>query len=94
MEYDLKIRQSYHDTGTKPGYRFKLYNNLDEKLGELIDVPVELSIGHTVCIGGNMFIVTDIYDSSNPKDERSEVIFYELAQHNFQPDFNLGEIIK
>ncbi|PLS19481.1 hypothetical protein CVD28_03430 [Bacillus sp. M6-12] len=93
MEYDLKIRQSYHGTGGKEGYKFKLYNNNGKKLGELKDVPSKCNVGNTVVINGELYIISHIYDSPNPRHERSEVMFYELKKYQYKPDFELGDVI-
>lgn len=93
MEYELKIRQSYHGNGGKEGYKFKVYNNKDKKNGELNDVPVNCHIGSTVIINGLLYIISNIYDSPKPREEKSEVMYYELSKYEFQSDFDLGKII-
>lgn len=93
MEYDLKIRQSYHGTGGKEGYRFKVYNSKGRKLGELKNVPTDCNVGSVVQINGEFYIISNIYDSTNPREERSEVMYYELNKYEFNPDFDLGNII-
>lgn len=94
MNYEILIRQSYHGTGGKEGYRFKLYDAKGKKLGELKDVPNKCNVGHTISINNVFYVISKIYDSPKPREERSEVIYYELNTFVFQPDFNLGEIIK
>jgi hypothetical protein len=94
MEYDLKIRQSYHGTGGREGYRFKVYNAKGKKLGELKEVPVKCNVGHTLSIDGVHYIVSKLYESPNPRDEKSEVLFYELTKFGFVPTFDLGSIMK
>jgi hypothetical protein len=89
----LKIRQSYHGTGGKDGYKFKVYNEKGKKLGELNNLPSKCGNGDTVRINGELYIVTAEYDSDNPRHEKTEVIFYELEPYVFQPKFDLGNII-
>lgn len=93
MSFDLKIRQSYHGNGGKEGYKYKVYNKKGKKLGELKDVPVKCNVGHTLLIDGSLYIISRLYDSPNPRDEQSEVIYYELDRYEFKSDFNLGKII-
>lgn len=93
MEYDLKIKQSYHGTGGKEGYKYTVYNNKSKKIGELKDVPT-CSYGNTVVINGDLYIILRVYDSPNPRHEKSEVMYYELAKYEFKPDFDLGETFK
>lgn len=85
----LKIRQSYHGTGGKEGYRFELYNKKDRKIGELIDFPARCEIGDVVEFDGELYIKTAEYDSNNPRHEKTEVMFHELKPYEFKPKFNL-----
>lgn len=94
MEYDLKIRQSYHGTGGIEGYRYELYNINGEKIGRLQNVPIECNYDNTLSINGVTYIISSIYDSHDPNEEKDEVIYYELKRHQCNPDFNLGEIIE
>lgn len=94
MDYTLRIRQSYHGNGGKEGYRYKLYDSKGKKLGELKDVPVSCNIGNTISINGIIYIISNIYDSPKPREECSEVIYYELNNFDFKPDYDLGEVIK
>ncbi|MFJ8528525.1 hypothetical protein [Bacillus sp. NPDC094106] len=94
MEYDLKIRQSYHGAGGKDGYRYELYNNKEEKIGRLHKVPTSCRFGSTISINGIYYIISALYDSQNPNEENDEVIYYELKRYEFKPDFDLGEIIE
>lgn len=89
MTFDLKVRQSYHGNGGKEGYRYKLYNNKGKKLGELKDFPINYKVNSVVELFGEYYIISHYYDSTNPRDERSEVIFYELVKYEFKPDFVL-----
>lgn len=89
----LKIRQSYHGTGGKEGYRFKVYNEKGRKIGELKNLPVNCGRGDVVSINGELYIVTAEYDSDNPRHEKTEVIFYELEPYEFKPKYDLGELI-
>ncbi|WP_242289676.1 MULTISPECIES: hypothetical protein [Bacillus cereus group] len=94
MEYDLKIRQSYHGTGDVEGYRYELYNNNGEKIGRLHSVPIECNCDNTLSINGVAYIISSVYDSQDPNEEKDEVIYYELKKCECTPDFDLGEIIK
>jgi sporulation protein YlmC with PRC-barrel domain len=94
MNYDLIIRQSYHGNGGKEGYKFKLYDIKGKKLGELKNVCVNCNVGNTISINNVFYIISKIYSSPKPREERSEVIYYELNKYVFKVDFNLGEIIK
>lgn len=87
MDYTLRIRQSYHGNGGKEGYRYKLYDNKGRKLGELQDVPVNCHVGNTLSINGDYYIISHIYDSPNPREKSSEVMYYEL--NSFEPDYVL-----
>lgn len=44
----LKIRQSYHGSGGKEGYKFKVYNDKGKKLGKIVKFPVDCSIGDVI----------------------------------------------
>lgn len=90
----IKIRQSYHGTGGKEGYRYKVYNDKGRKLGELKNVPVDCGIGDVVRINGELYEVVSVYDSDNPRHERNEVMFYKLEPFVFKPNYDLGEIFK
>lgn len=92
--YDLKIRQSYHGDGGMEGYRYKVYDSKGKKLGELKKLPTELNIESIVLLNGKMYEIVALYVSENPGHERSEVMYYELKEYVFKPDFELGEIIK
>lgn len=94
MNYDLKIRQSYHGNGGKEGYKFKVYDNKGKKIGELRYIPTKCNVDDTVSINGILYIVLRIYDSPNPREERSEVIYYELMKYEFKPIYDLGDIIR
>jgi len=94
MSYDLKIRQSYHGNGGKEGYKYKVYDRKGKKVGELVDVPVRCHIGNTLSINGELYIISAIYDSPKPREERSEFIYYELNKYEFKPDYDLGNPIK
>ncbi|HDR7922283.1 hypothetical protein [Bacillus paranthracis] len=94
MEYDLKIRQSYHGTGGIEGYRYELYNNNGEKIGRLHSVPIECNCDNTLSINGVCYIISSIYDSQDQNEEKEEVIYYELKRYECNPDFDLGETIK
>jgi hypothetical protein len=94
MNYDLLIRQSYHGNGGKEGYKFKVYDVKGKKLGELKVLSVNCNVGNTISINGVFYIILKIYDSPKPREERSEVIYYELNKYVFLPDFNSGDIIK
>lgn len=90
----LKIRQSYHGTGGREGYRFKVYKN-NRKIGELKDFPVPSGTGDIVKIGEDLFIISASYSSENPRHEKTEVQFYELEPYIHKPKFvDLGELIK
>lgn len=94
MEHDLKIRQSYHGNGGKDGYGYELYNNKGEKIGRLQNVPIDCNDDNTLSINGVTYIISSIYDSQDPNEEKDEVIYYELKRHQCNPDFDLGEIIE
>ncbi|MEC3148107.1 hypothetical protein, partial [Bacillus thuringiensis] len=94
MEYDLKIRQSYHGTGGIEGYRYELYENNGEKIGRLHSVPIECNYDNTLSINGVAYIISSVYDSQDPNEEKDEVIYYELKRCECNPDFDLGAIIK
>lgn len=85
----LKIRQSYHGTGGIDGYRFKLYNEVGTKLGELECLPTNFSSGDTLYLSGELYIVVDKYDSTLKHEERSEVIYYELEPYKFEATYDL-----
>lgn len=92
MNYDLLIRQSYHGTGGIEGYRFKVYNHKGRKLGELKDIPVKCGRGDIVSINNKLYLVSEEYSSTKPREYRSEVVYYELQRHTFEPNFDLGDI--
>lgn len=94
MEFDLKIRQSYHGTGGIDGYKYELYNNKGEKIGRLQNVPVECNYDSTLRINGVSYMVLSLYDSQDPKEEKDEVIYYELKRYECNPEFDLGEIME
>lgn len=90
----LIIKQSYHGTGSKEGYKYQVYKPSGRKLGELKDVPTPCGYGDVVTINGEYYIITNQYDSKNPRHEKSEVVFYELEPYVFKPNFDLGNIIQ
>jgi len=92
MLYDLKIRQSYHGNGGREGYKFKLYNTKGKKLGELKDLPVKCNRGDVVELNGSYYMISRVYNSINPREEKSEVIYYELTKYQFKPKFTLEMI--
>ena len=89
----LKIRQSYHGTGGKEGYIFKVYNDKGKKLGEIEKIPVECSIGDVVKLEEELYIITAEYESDNPRHEKTEVVYFELEPYEFKPKYELGKII-
>lgn len=93
LEYDLKIRQSYHGNGGKEGYKYKVYDHKGKKVGELKDIPAKCLEGNILSINGIHYVVLSIYDSPNPREERSEVMYYKLKKFECKPDFDLGELI-
>jgi len=94
QKYDLKIRQSYHGNGGVEGYRWKVYDAKGKKLGELRDLSTRCEIGSVVLINKETYIITDIYDSLNPREKRSEVVYYELTRYEYKANVDLGEIIR
>lgn len=93
MAYDLKIRQSYHGSGSKEGYKFKVYDKKGKKLGTLLDLPSDCNVDDTVRVDGTLYIISKIHDSDNPREKRSEVIYFELTKYEFKPDYDVGSII-
>jgi len=89
----LKIRQSYHGSGGKEGYRFKVYNEKGKKLGELKDFPTNCNYGDVIKIDGKLYNKTAEYESENPRHEKTEVMYIELQPYTFKPKFDLGEIL-
>ncbi|WP_336124975.1 hypothetical protein [Niallia taxi] len=89
----LKIRQSYHGSGGRDGYKYRIYDDKGKKLGELKKLPVDCGYGDVVAINGELFIVTAEYDSDNPRHEKSEVVFYELEPYKLKPKYDLGKLI-
>ncbi|MGM9986357.1 MAG: hypothetical protein ACI35O_03920 [Bacillaceae bacterium] len=90
----IKIRQSYHGTGGREGYKFKVYNDKGKKLGELNNFPVNCGVDDVVALEGELYIVTSEYSSDSPRHEKSEVYFYELEPYVFKPEFDLGNILR
>lgn len=70
-----------------------MYKN-NRQIGEIKDLPVKCGRGDVVNIDGELYIITREYDSDNHKHEKSEVVFYELENYVFKPDYDLGELIK
>ncbi|MEM5009301.1 hypothetical protein WKH57_01140 [Niallia taxi] len=89
----LKIRQSYHGTGGKEGYKFKVYNERGKKIGELKDFPVNCGYGDIVKVNGELYTKTAEYSSDNSRHEKTEVVFIELEPYELKPKYDLGEII-
>lgn len=89
-----KIRQSYHGTGGKEGYRFEVYDENDKKMGNLIDVPFTISNDDVVRINDELYQIVKVYDSPLKKDIRNEVVIYELNSYIYNPNYELGKIIK
>lgn len=90
MAYDLKVKKSYHED---EGYKYKLYNSKGKKIGELRNFPFACQyVDTTVLINGEMYIIDGIYESKNPKEEKKEVVYYELLEYEYRPHFDLGEI--
>ncbi|WP_352426970.1 hypothetical protein [Bacillus sp. FSL K6-2865] len=88
----IKIRKSYHGNGGKEGYRYRVYNDKGKKLGELQNLPSKIVGGDVVKIDGRLYIITAIYDSDNPRHEKTEVMFYDLEPYVFEPKYDLGVI--
>lgn len=88
----LKIKQSYHGKGSNNGYKWRVYDDIGRKLGELPHFPI-VSIGDTVVINGETYEVTSCYDSEKSYHQKSEVHFIELKEFKFIPQYDLGEII-
>jgi len=89
----LKIRQSYHGTGGREGYKFKVYNDKGKKLGELENFPPNCGYGDVVRINGELYTMTAEYPSDNPRHEKTEVVFIELEPFKLEVKFDLGEIL-
>ncbi|MBM7598200.1 hypothetical protein JOC34_000557 [Virgibacillus halotolerans] len=89
----LKIRQSYHGTGGREGYKYKVYNDKGKKIGEIKDFPIDCRYGDIIKIGDGLYTLTSSYDSDNPRHEKSEVMFHELQPYDPKPNFDLGEVI-
>lgn len=89
----LKIRQSYHGTGGKDGYRFEVYDNVDCYLGDLKDFPIDVDYSDVVQIGEELYILLDSYDSDIPWENRFEVVYHLLEPYEFKPKFDLGNIL-
>ena len=85
----LKIRQSYHGIGGAEGYVWKVYDTKGKKLGELERLSSYVEIGSTLRLDDDLYMVMNVYDSDNPRHEKSEVIYYELEPYTFYPDFEI-----
>lgn len=90
----LIIRQSYHGTGGIEGYKFEVFNENGEKLGEIKDFPIDCRYGDIVRIGDALYTLKASYDSYNPRHEKTEVMFHELKPYVMKPKFDLGALIK
>ncbi|MCM3387268.1 hypothetical protein M3649_03865 [Ureibacillus chungkukjangi] len=90
----LVIKQSYHGTGSKEGYKWRVYTPSGKKLGELEYLPSKCGRGDVVSINNQLFKITKEYDSKNPRHEKSEVMFYELVPYKFEADYDLGLILQ
>lgn len=83
----MKIKQSYHGTGSKEGYLYKWYKDNGEIM-ELVTLPTEVHTGSILAIEDNYYKVRKIYDCEISPEEL-EVVWFELDRHVFKADFNL-----
>lgn len=84
----LKVKQSYHGTGGKEGYRFHLYKN-NRKIGELINLPVNIHIDDIVEIDGKYYKLVHYYDCPKERSRKSEIVWYEFEPYEFFPKYVL-----
>lgn len=86
----LKVIQSYHGTGGKEGYRFKVEKFVDEVgeyvyIGELKDFPTHERI---VELNEIPYEIVKEYDRDEfPTDEENEVMVIELEKYTY-PTFH------
>ena len=88
----LKIKQSYHGTGGREGYKYEVYDGEDEYLGEIEEFPLFWSHQETVKINDKLYIVEQSYDSDLPHEEVEEVVYHILREFVGEPDDDLGGI--
>lgn len=94
MTLDLIIKQSYHGTGGSNGYKYEISNSVENIVGTIKDLPLEVTYRSVVKIDNFLYKVISIYDSEEPADKGNEVIFYGLQKFEFKNYFELGKINK
>lgn len=83
----MKIKQSYHGTGSKEGYLYQLYRT--EKIIEEIKLlPCEVNTGSILEIENAHYRVKKVYECEISPEE-DEVIWFILEPYAFQADFQL-----
>lgn len=85
--HKMKIKQSYHGTGSKEGYLYQLYRT-EKTIEEIELLPCEVNIGSILEIENEHYRVTKVYDCEISPEE-DEVIWFELEPYAFQADFVL-----
>lgn len=88
----LKIRQSYHGTGGREGYRYDVYDGEDKYLGQIEEYPVFWSHQEIVRINDKLYEAVESYDSDLPHEEVDEVVYHILKEYVVEPDYDLGKI--
>ncbi|GAA0347673.1 hypothetical protein GCM10008931_43710 [Oceanobacillus oncorhynchi subsp. oncorhynchi] len=91
----LKIKQSYHATGDREGYRWDVYNQEHDYLGVIKNFPLaKCGYGDTVKLNGVVYTIIEEYDSDLPYEEIDEVVYFELEPAEIDVDYDLGVITK
>lgn len=78
----LKIKQTYHGTGSAEGYRYRVYKN-NRKIGDLKKLPRTMGYGSIVKINDQLYQVIKEYDC-NKKYSKLETVWYELIEFEFK----------
>lgn len=85
----MRIKQSHHGTGGRKGYKYRVYDDYGRYHGQLNDVPIECRVGSTIKIDERVYKVKSIYKPEALIYKKDEVVFYELEEYVFKPDFDL-----
>lgn len=79
MKSDLIIRQSYHGTGGKEGYRYKILNSDYEFIGCIDDFPINHE-SHLFEIRGVFYTSMYEEEDNTPNGEKDEVVYIHLEK--------------
>lgn len=79
MKSDLIIKQSYHGTGGKEGYKYKVLNSDYEFIGWIDDFPINHK-SHLFEIRGVFYTSMYEEEDNTPIGEKDEIVYIHLEK--------------